>query len=232
MWNWLRWLFPQTSYSPPSFVPFPLPATPHPPQTLAELLEPHADYEDLRMVLRDARFLNPHLPVPKRDVSKITQLVLHCTADDDHDQRDVYGVAEYDVSPACHINPGVGCPSITYHYYIEMVSGICTVFWCLDHDVKAWHVGDWNGVSLGVAIDYDGSSELPAGKWVAAAKTMAWLCRAFGLPVSAVTFHRELPGTGWNPGPHGEKVYRKTCPGTPLDLYLFRDEVAKWLRTL
>lgn len=201
-------------------------------KTLKELLDPAIGYDDLRRKLQAADYVNPHLSIPHRDVSKISKLVLHCTADDDMVGEDVWSLARYAVSPECHINAGIGCPCIPYHFLIEFVDGHCVVHRCLGHDVKAWHVGQWNSVSLGIAIDYDGHSELPMVKWQAAAKVMAWLCHGLGLPVDAVTFHRELEGTGWRRGGHGEKVYRKTCPGERLDLYRFRREVLGYLEQL
>jgi len=200
-------------------------------KTLADFLAPWS-YEDRRSIFQSPPYINPSFDgLPTRD--DITTLVLHCTADDDKPRADVFHLALYDIGPYCHINPGVGCPSITYHYYIEYVDGTCTINRCLDDKVKAWHVGPhWNATSLGVAIDYDGESELPKAKWEAAAKLMAWLCRELGLPVSRVVFHRELEHTGWRRGPHGEKVLRKTCPGHLLDPVEFREAVATHLASL
>ena len=200
-------------------------------RTLGEFMAP-CKCEDLRSVLQSSPYINEHFDgLPKRDV--ITTLVLHCTADDDKPSADVFRLAEYDISPDCHINPDVGCPCITYHYYIEFVNGDVTLYRCLDDNVKAWHVGPyWNATSLAVSIDYDGSSVLPQAKWDAAAKIMAWLCKELGLPVDSVVFHRELEHTGWIRGEHGERVLRKTCPGSMLNPIAFREDVARHLVSL
>jgi len=205
------------------------------PLTLEKLLEP-CRYEDITIALmglgEDKQYINPHLPIPFRD--NVDLLVLHCTADEDRPCADVYDIAKYDVSPQCHINPDVGCPCITYHYYIEKVQNWCTVFKCLTPQVKAWHVGPhWNARALAVAIDYDSYSLLPKLYWDAAVKLMAWLCRELGLPVSRVKFHRELEHTGWSLNPTtGEKVYRKSCPGWQLNPDVFRQDVARKLNEI
>lgn len=200
-------------------------------RTLDEFLSPY-ELDDLRDTFQNPPYINEHFDgLPRRDV--INTLVLHCTADDDMPNADVYRLAEYDISPECHINIGVGCPCITYHYHIELVNGNCVVHWCLDHDVKAWHVGPyWNASALAVSIDYNAISLLPQAKWDAAAKIMAWLCKELGLPVSSVVFHRELEHTGWIRGAHGEKILRKTCPGANLDPNKFRKDVAAHLASL
>jgi len=200
-------------------------------RTLREFMLP-CKYEDLRSVLQAPPYINEHFDeLPQRGL--IHTLVLHCTADDDKPSADVFNLAKYDIGPECHINTGVGCPCITYHYYIEFVNGDVTLFRCLDDNVKAWHVGPhWNATALAVSIDYDGSSVLPQAKWDAAAKIMAWLCKELGLSVDSVVFHRELEHTGWIRGMHGEKVLRKTCPGHRLDPVEFRRDVARHLASL
>lgn len=198
--------------------------------TLAGFLEP-CRFQDLRSEMQAPSYVNEHLPIPRR--TDINTIVLHCTADDDKPDVDVFKLARYDVSPSCHINPGVGCPTITYHYYIEFVGGDCMIYRCLDHGVKAWHVGAyWNATCLGVALDYDGASELPKMKWDAAAKMIAWLCRELEIEPAHVMFHRELEHTGWVRGAHGERILRKTCPGHRLDPAKFREDVASHLAFL
>lgn len=222
MWNpftfWFRWLSgsdPNPTYA-----------------SLPDLLGSAVLFKDIRDAMMGPEYTNPRLPIPRRDVAGIERIVLHCTADDDMPGADVYALAKYDISPQCHINPNEGCPTITYHYYIEFVNGDCVVYWCLDHDVRAWHVAAWNATSLAVAMDYDGVSVPPALKWDAAAKTVAWLLHELGLPAAAAVFHRELQGTGWSPGPNGERVYRKQCPGEHLDPWEFREKVAGYLNQL
>lgn len=188
-------------------------------------------FKDIRDKMMGPEYTNPNIPIPYR-LKPVDMIVLHCTADDDKPAADIFALAKYDISPECHINPGRGCPTVTYHYYIEFVSGNCIVYHCLDHAVKAWHVGKWNSAALGVAIDYDGVSALPALKWDAAAKTVAWILHEFGLPASAAVFHRELKGTGWKLGPNGEKIYRKQCPGKRLDPWEFRRKVSGYLDRL
>jgi len=199
--------------------------------SLADLLGESVKFSDIREEMQ-GEYAHPTLPIPRRPVDVIERVVLHCTADDDKPAADVYDLALYDTSPECHINPNEGCPTITYHYVIEFVGGDCVVHWCLDYDVRAWHVASWNKTSLAVAIDYDGISNLPEMKWAAAAKTVAWVLHELGLPSTGAVFHRELQGTGWSMGPSGEKVYRKMCPGENLDPYEFRRKVAGYMSQL
>lgn len=223
MWGpftfWIRWLLGKEQV--PTYA------------SLPDLLGNTVRFKDVRSEMMGPKYTNPRFSIPRRDVAGIERVVLHCSADDDKPGTDVYGLAKYDISPECHINPDEGCPTITYHYYIEFVNGDCVVYWCLDHDVRAWHVGSWNKTSLAVAMDYDGISNLPALKWEAAAKTVAWLLHELGLPTMfGAMFHRELQGTGWSMSSSGEKVYRKQCPGESLDPWEFRRKVDSYLSQL
>ena len=202
------------------------------PVTIQKLLGSAVAFRNIRDEMMGPEYTNPRFSIPHRDVADIARVVLHCTADDDKPGADVYSLAKYDISPECHINPDVGCPTITYHYYIELVNGNCIVYQCLDHDVWSWHVGSWNRTSLAVAMDYDGISNLPVIKWEAAAKTVAWILHELGLPASAAVFHRELEWTGWSMSPSGEKIYRKQCPGKRLDPWEFRQKVGEYLDRL
>ena len=49
------------------------------------------------------------------------------------------GVAKYDISPDCHLAPGVGVPSISYTMFVERPGAI---YLCNDVEAKTWSQGD------------------------------------------------------------------------------------------
>ena len=83
----------------------------------------------------------------KRNISDIKRLVIHTSDWQTTPER----IAKYDISTKCHISPGKGCPSVTYHEMIN-TDGVC--FHTLPWKEVAWHVGVWNKSSLGLALLY------------------------------------------------------------------------------
>lgn len=158
--------------------------------------------------------------IPLRDKKKLKYLVWHCSAAPP--SFGVWDLVRYDLSPN-HISKR-GCPCPTYAYYIEADG---TVYKTAQIAWKTWHVGRWNGVSLGICLAYEAKDEPPPAEQVAAALELTvQLCRGWGFDPENVVGHRELPYTGYNPK---TKKLRKTCPGLCIDMDWVRREVASGL---
>lgn len=171
-------------------------------------------------------------------------VVLHCTSDPDvPDHSDVYDIARYDMKPGNHICPLTGCPTITYHYFVEHTTIPVTVWRCLDDDVVSYHAGDviyrwnnWNEQFLGVVIDMPGDVAPEEDKYQQICRLFALKCIQYGFnPTKNIFFHRNLEGSGYYWEKNGKivhgsvsgavKVQRKTCPGSYFDEIKFADDV-------
>ena len=154
----------------------------------------------------------------RRDERNIDTIVLHCTAMPDWN---VWRAARYHTGPN-HISQD-GCPSIAYAYFVEE-DGLA--YRCLAHDVRSWHVGPWNGRSIGVCMAYQACCDPPPREQLETAVEMcASLAIELGLGADRVLGHRELEGTGYVVE-DGVTVLRKECPGLAVDMDAFRERVA------
>jgi len=159
-----------------------------------------------------------------RDLSAIKRIVLHTTDDD----CSIVGLNRYDISPGCHVS-ATGCPSITYS---EIIMPDDIAYHTLDWTIISWHVGTWNTSSLGVAMMYkatdkEGDAVAPSDSMLQLTiKHLSSMCLTLGLEPKNIVGHRELLGTG-HTIENGKKVYRKTCPGSTVDMDDLRSEVAK-----
>ena len=176
--------------------------------------------------------VHPTKEIPKRKTVK--RFVVH-TTDWVVDPEEL---AQYDVGPN-HIS-NTGCPSITYHYLIGQDGSISKT---ANHDWVTWHVGNWNGGSLGIALVYKtdpafekaaargkpitlvNSENRPSGLML---ESLTWLlvqlCIHENVSPQKIFGHRELKGTGWF-NDKGSKRLRKTCPGMALDMKELRSRV-------
>jgi len=164
-----------------------------------------------------------------RKLSAIKRIVVHTTDWDTSPQR----LAKYDIGPN-HISK-TGCPAITYHE-IVMKDGV--VYKTLPYEQVSWHVGPWNGSSLGVALmfrvsdDKGKDSYAPDLNQLKALQTrLGQLCMDLGLTPDCVVGHRELKGTGWFMF-KGSRRLRKTCPGLQVDLDQLRTNVALYMQIM
>lgn len=72
----------------------------------------------------DSLLNNPRYPngwMKKRALKDIDLVCLHQAMGyvDSYSVKDVLGVHSYHTSTQCHINPGIGCPRICYHFVID-----------------------------------------------------------------------------------------------------------------
>jgi len=171
---------------------------------------------DISIVLPRSR--EPEL----REPSGVDTVVLHCTA---MPGWNVWDVARYHTGPN-HISPD-GCPTIGYAWFVEP-DGL--LYRCLPPDVRAWHVGPWNGRAVGVCLAYEAGDEPPPETQLAAAVDLcAHVASSLGLPAARVLGHRELEGTGYVIE-NGVRVQRKECPGRRIDMDEFRRRVEAAMR--
>jgi hypothetical protein len=191
-------------------------------QNLLELLEKAMTYST-----KDIAATLPKHPTKKpvtRALSAIKRIVLHTTDDD----CSIKGLNKYDISPGNHISI-TGCPTYTYH---ETIMPDDIAYHTLDWTIISWHVGAWNPSSLGVAMMYkstdkDGDAVAPSDSMLQLTiKHLSSMCLTLGMEPKNIVGHRELLGTG-HTIVNGKKVYRKTCPGTCIDMDDLRIEVAK-----
>ena len=169
--------------------------------------------------LHDISMVLPRTGDPeRRDVTGIDTIVLHCTA---MPGWNVWETARYHTGPN-HISED-GCPSIAYAYFVEP-DGL--LYRCLPHEIRSWHVGPWNECSVGVCMAYDACDDPPP--WIqltVAVDICADLARKLGLSAERVMGHRELEGTGFVIE-NGERIQKKECPGSLVDMDEFRRAVA------
>lgn len=83
------------------------------------------------------------------------------------------------------------------------------------HNAPSTSLGHTNGRSIGIEAENDGRAPWPAVQLDAYRKLCAELCRAFGLPVSAVRGHKEVNAS--KPDPHS------------IDMDDFRAAVARFI---
>lgn len=169
-----------------------------------------------------------------RPLSSINRLVVHCTDWEITPQE----LVKYDLGPN-HIS-ATGCPSITYHYFIERDG---TVNRTAPPEWITWHAGNYNSRSLAITLAYKTDPDYESGKnhipdpariptpsmMQSLYQLLAQLCKSFAINPTMISGHRELFGTGWF-FVKEHKQLRKTCPGMYVDLDLLRKNVALLLQ--
>lgn len=160
---------------------------------------------------------HPTRKYKRRNLKDIKTFVVHCT-DGKHDTP--RSVAEYHISPGCHISPE-GIPAIAYSFFI-MPNGI--VYQTLAYEEISWHVGNWNKSCLGIVLAYKDEGNLPPQEqYDALIKLLKYLMNE--LNIDEVVGHRELEGTGYIINKYGQKDLLKTCPGMSIDLDQLREDI-------
>lgn len=110
----------------------------------------------------------------------------------------------------------LGWHSMGYHYVI-MRDG--TIYWCSDHNVMTYHVGNSNRQALGICMvgDFRRGKQKPTD---AQYESLLWLINYLKntLPNKDLKIlgHQEYPGYAW-----------KDCPTTASDVKAFMDKIRK-----
>lgn len=160
---------------------------------------------------------------PKRKMSDIDMLIVHCTADEDQVGEDVYSIIKYHTNPN-HVCAN-GCWTICYHYYIENIKNETVLWKTVPEDIITFHAGIWNSRSIGVVIDKRENDEIDNNKKEALIDILAELCYKFNInPFLGIWAHRHLYFTGWKIDPKtGLIIQNKTCPGILQKSYDFNN---------
>lgn len=143
-----------------------------------------------------------------------SRIVVHCSASDDGLMRDRDTIRSY------HLR--LGWEDIGYHFLIEKIGSNVALLPGRSPRFEGAHcrAAGRNHDSIGVCIvgDFDKAKPQDA-VFYSAAKAVAVLCMAYGIPADRVSAHRE-----WEP--------KKTCPGRLFDMVLFREAVGAYLEAL
>lgn len=136
---------------------------------------------------------NPRNPKwGKRLTSSITKIIVH----QELGEGDTMAVYRYHISPTSHIKPGVGAPSIAYHYTIEKDG---TIYDVNDDTSVTWHTAGQNMRSLGIMLVGDftgpghiGKREPTAEQMDSLTKLLDFLCEQYSVPRAAVYGHKDF----------------------------------------
>lgn len=174
-----------------------------------------------------------------RKLEDIKRVVIHCTNWLTTPQK----LAEYDITPY-FIVKGVkywnhiskkGAAAITYHGLV-MEDGTC--YHTLPWEEISYHVGVWNGSSLGLALMYVCESKDKKVIYKPTDQAMLSLYKRVGgillnlkLPPTDkhLVGHRELEFTGFK-WINLRKSFLKSCPGWGIDMDQVRSKVAKYMQ--
>lgn len=140
-----------------------------------------------------------------------SRLVIHCSATDDGPKMDSLAIKDYHLS--------LGWDDIGYHFLLEKVGGKLMLVRGRSPRYEGAHcrAAGRNHDSIGFCIVGDFDEEPPSQElFNAAAKAVALICFAYGIPSYRVSAHRE-----WE--------LSKTCPGKRFDMVLFRDAIDAYL---
>ncbi|MFV8826967.1 peptidoglycan-binding protein [Alkalihalobacterium sp. APHAB7] len=97
-----------------------------------------------------------------------------------------------------HVN-NLGWPGIGYHYVVDRDGSIS---WCHDLEVVSYHVGNSNGMTVGVCMVGDFRTQTPTSQQREAALELTqFLMNELNIPVDNVWGHIEFPGYSWKPCP-------------------------------
>jgi N-acetyl-anhydromuramyl-L-alanine amidase AmpD len=173
--------------------------------------------------------VHPTKKIKTRSLKQVTKIIIHTTDGDMTPSQ----LAKYDIGPN-HIDK-TGCPSVTYHYYIDKAGEVSrTAPW----QWITWHAGGYNTESVAVVLNYKTDPAFESGKakevdtkflptgfqMVSLVETLLQLCQELKVSPTEVKGHRELFGTGFILV-KGHKALRKTCPGRGIDLDQLRREL-------
>jgi len=177
---------------------------------------------------------NPNRSIPKRNLSKVKWLVVHCTAGS---SQSPLSYAKYHISPN-HISSR-GCPTICYH---DMIDKDGNLYRTARYDWYTMHVGSWNTSSIGISLMYNpsdpisgidnGSSEPTEKALTTLVSQLSNLCLIMKfIPEQVIRGHREMQGTGWI-WKGNNKSLLKTCPGLAINLDEIRKRTTKYLQLI
>lgn len=109
--------------------------------------------QDYMVTQEDRKYANSKYDIEKyvRWLSGVREVIVHCTATDSKLWDNPLACVEYDRNPN-HISKK-GCPTCTYHYYIEQRG---KVYQMVSNYITTWHTKGHNEVSLAVCINHGG----------------------------------------------------------------------------
>lgn len=152
----------------------------------------------------------------KRDLSNISEIIIHCTATDSLKWEDPICLIEYDKQPN-HISRK-GCPFATYHYYINKLGEI---FHLIDMRYYTWHCKGRNQYSLAIAINHAGKKRnVTEAQINSLSETVIHIFEVLGWDIdeeglqSKVKFHRDYAN--------------KLCPGKIEKPELYAKILERW----
>ncbi|OLO40716.1 hypothetical protein BTR23_04375 [Alkalihalophilus pseudofirmus] len=97
-----------------------------------------------------------------------------------------------------HVN-SLGWPGIGYHYVVDRDGSIS---WCHDLEIVSYHVGNSNGMSVGICMVGDFRTQTPTSQQREAALDLTqYLMSELNISVDNVWGHIEFPGYSWKPCP-------------------------------
>lgn len=136
---------------------------------------------------------NPRNPKwGRRLVSAIKKIVVH----QELGEGDTKAVHTYHISPTSHLKPGVGAPSIAYHYTIEKDG---TVYDVNDDTSVTWHTAGQNMKALGIMLVGDftgpghtGKSEPTEEQLGSLIRLLDVLCERYDITRDSVYGHKDF----------------------------------------
>ncbi len=89
-----------------------------------------------------------------------------------------------------HVN-NLGWPGIGYHYVVDRDGNID---WCHDLEVVSYHVGNSNGIAVGICMIGDFTQQKPTdAQYKATLELTKWLMSELKLGINAVWGHNQFP---------------------------------------
>lgn len=138
-----------------------------------------------------------------------SRVIVHHSAGHDREELDLVGIERFHVEER-------GWRAVGYHFLVEQVHGRFVAIAGRPLYWSGSHCRGQNGTAIGVCLVGDLERDHPPeGQLEEAARLVAGLCYALGIPVAEVHGHRDHASTA--------------CPGRWLDLDLFRARVARHL---
>lgn len=86
-----------------------------------------------------------------RRISRIEEIIIHCTATDSEKWDDPEACIDYDLNPN-HISKR-GCPTATYHYLVNQTGDVHQL---VSANIKTWNCSGHNQGSIAVCINHGG----------------------------------------------------------------------------
>lgn len=136
---------------------------------------------------------NPRNPKwGRRLASNITKIIVH----QELGEGSTEAVHNYHISPTSHLKPGVGAPSIAYHYTIEKDGTVYSVN--ADTSVT-WHTAGQNMRALGIMLvgdftgaDHIGKSEPTEAQLSSLTRLLDLLCERYSIARASVFGHKDF----------------------------------------